>query len=248
MSRVKHNALHQFSAGFNTVAPNGPASLPISTPGMQGWKILTENWAPDMDFSADTTRYQFTAITGTALPVNNGLQLATDAGGENTGAIVQSIDPNHIFTSTTKKFYMEASVKITATTVGSNEWFVGWTGLQGTTIVDFVANDGSGWNFSDGFGFAHLDGDTGVSFVAVQGDVVQTVQSTTELVTTARTLLQMYYDGSTYKLYVDGVRVASASRTIHNNDAVMGFVAFFRTGEGEANLFDVNFQSIANEL
>jgi len=247
MSRVKHNARHNFAAGFNAAVP-ADIDLPFSTPGMQGWKSSTENWAPDMDYSADSTRYEFTAITGTATPVNNGLQIATSAGADNTGALIQAIDPNVIFTDNTKRLYMEASVMITATTVGDNEWFVGWTTDQGTTIGDFVAADGLSWAFDDGFGFGHLDAATGVSFVARQGDVQQLVTSTKELVTATRHLLQMYYDGATYNLYVDGVKVASASRTVFNNDAAMGFVAFFRTGEGVANTFDVNFQSIANEL
>jgi hypothetical protein len=247
MPRVKHNARHSFAAGFNAAVP-ADIDLPFATPGMQGWKVKTENWAPDMDFSADSTRYEFTSITGTATPVNNGVQLATSAGADNTGAIVQAIDPNVIFTDNTKRMYMEASVEMNATTVGDNEWFVGWTSDQGTTIADFVAADGLSWAFDDGFGFGGLDGNTGVSFYARQSDVQQAVTSTKQLVSGSRHLLQMYYDGATYNLYVDGVKVANASRTTFNNDALMGFVAFFRTGEAAANTLDVHYQLIANEL
>ncbi len=252
MARVKHNALHNFTAGFNTSPSLAGINLPFSTPGMQGWKVVMEDWATGMSIAADSALYQYTTIgTGSvSLPGNNGLRINND-GGDNDGVIIQAISPNVLFTDNTKKFYMEASVTLTATTIAQNEWFVGWTGLQGTTIGDFVAADGTTWAFDDGFGFGHLDADTTISFFAAQnntGSAYQTVAGVSDLVTATRSLLQLYYDGANYNLYMDGILQLSVAQTTFNNDAAMGFVVFHRAGAAENNDFEVQYQLIATEL
>ena len=69
MSRVKHNAVHQFAAGVNAASSNNPASsVPFIHPTQQGWKVYYEPLSKGATY-ADDAFYEITAVTtGTLTP------------------------------------------------------------------------------------------------------------------------------------------------------------------------------------
>jgi hypothetical protein len=247
MSRVKHNALHRFSAGFNATV-NGP-DVPFFHPAQQGWKVLYEDFATPFLFSADSTYYEYTTIgSGTAVIGNKGVSIANSTTTINEGSLVQAITANVLNTESTKKFYMETSATLTAATMAGTEFFVGMTSDQGTTIGDFVDAAGTSWTFDDGFGIGKLDTDTAMSFYARQSDAEQSVSFGSTATTATRHTWGVYYDGATYYLYKDGALAGSTAKTVFNDDAAMGFAAFFKSGTAEAQSALVNYVLFAQAL
>jgi len=248
MSRVKHNALHQFSAGFNTVQDSGPASLPFATPGQQGWKIQTENFGGGATPADGILWESVVETSGTTTHGVNGGLITTD-GNDNSSGWLGWTTPTYVPGAATKKFYLETSVILTAATMASNEMFVGFTSDQSTTA--FVAADGLTWAFDDGFGFGKLDAETEISFISGQnetGAAHQTVGLGSTFTTATRTTLACYYDGTNFNLYKDNVFVKSAAKSTLNDDAATGAVIYAKAGTGAAQTLLVHYITLATEL
>ncbi len=245
MSRVKHNALHQFSAGQNNTI--GGPDVPFPTPGMQDWKWVYETFSKGILWTADNVQYELTVEGSTPAPVvaANGVSLPT-LSGDNTSTLIQWTTPTLQLGASTKKFYLEASVTLTAATMASNEMFIGFTSDQQTT--NFVAADGLSWAFDDGFGFGKLDTATEIDFIARQTSVEQTVALGSTFTTAVRVRLACYYDGTNYQLYKDGLLVAESTRSIYNDDAAMGVAAYCKSGTAAIQSLLVNYVAIGSEL
>ncbi len=246
MSRVKHNALHQFSAGSNTVPDTGPASLPFSTPGQQGWKVITDNFNSGAIYSSNSNPYDVTVETSGTVTVGVDGALLTTDGNDNSSALLQWTTPTWLPGAATKKFYLETSVILTASTIAQNEMFVGFTLDVATTA--FVGATGVAWAFDDGFGFGKLDAATELDFISIKGTVEQSVGLGTSLTTATRTALACYYDGINFNLYKDNVLLTSAARSTINDDAPVGLVIYCKAGTGEAQTLLVNYVTLATEL
>lgn len=244
MSRVKHNAKHQYTAGLNNAPTGGPNLLLFPTPGLQGWKYLYQDFAHGVLFTADNVEYESTNLSGNASASANGA-LLTSTGTVNTGAHVQDTTPQVILGAATKKFYLEASVTLTAAAVGDNEFFIGFaTDATGAT---HQADAGTSWTADNMIGFGHLDGATEVDFIARAADVEQTIGLGTELTTATRATLACYYDGSKYYVYKDNVLVSEGTQQ-SIPQAVMGISAFVKTGASAAQSLLVNYVALYTEL
>lgn len=244
----RHNALHQFAIGTN----NLPASLPVPFPfpSFQGWRVTYEDFNKGALWTSDSNPYEITVEGSTPAPVvaANGVSLPTLAS-DNTSVLLQWTTPTLLGGASTKKFYLEASVTLTAATMASNECFIGFTSDQQTT--NFVAADGSAWAFDDGFGFGKLDAATQISFIARQNDVEQNIGFGASFTTAVRTTLGCYYSGGAsplYHLYRDGIFIASAPKVVYNDDAAMGVAAYCKSGTGAIQSLLVNYVLMANEL
>jgi len=246
MSRVKHNAVHQFSAGLNNAQNTGPASLPFQLAGLQGWKVVTENFQTGHIYSTNTAPWEETVENagGASVAANGALLTAT--GTDNDSALLQWTTANVLPGASTKKFYLETSCTLTAATMASNEMFIGFT--EDAQGVNFAAGDGTAWTFADGVGFGKLDTATEIDFISGKNDAWQTVGFGSTFTTAVRTTLGAYYDGTTFYLYKDGALVASSAKEIINDDAPTGVSCFVKCGTGAAQTLLVNYVTYASEL
>jgi len=249
MSRVTHNALHNFTAGINSANSARPNSLPFLHPVQQGWKVLCEDYNGQLVYTADSALHQFTAIgSGTTAAGTGGVLFDNGSNADNEGAHLMSIGANIIPSASTKKFYLETQMTATAATMAGSEIYVGLSSLQGTTIGDFVASGGDSWTMDDGFGIGKLDTETAMSFIANQSDVEQTVSFGSNPTTAVSQVWAVYYDGTNYKLYLDGTEVADTPKVVFNNDAPMTFVSYLRAGTAELQNLLVNYILFAYEI
>ncbi len=246
MSRVKHNATHQFSAGLNNAKDTGPASLPFQLPGLQGWKVVTENFQGGHIYSTNTNPYEETIEnSGGATVAANGA-LLTATGTDNDSCLLQWTTANLMPGASTKKFYLETSCTLTAATMASNEMFIGFT--EDAQGANFAASNGSAWTFEDGIGFGKIDGATEIDFISGKGNAWQEVGFGSTFTTATRVTLGCYYDGTTFYLYKDGALVQSSARETINNDAATGLSCFVKCGASEAQTLLVNYVTYASEL
>ena len=247
MSRVIHTALHQFSAGVSN-SPNSAIPLPFPTPGQQGWKWLYESFATGHLYTTSSNPYNETQTNGAAAVGANGA-LLSNTGADNDLTLLQWTTPTAQIGASTKKFYLETSVILTAATMADNEMFVGFTSDQQGN--DFVLANGLGWTFDDGFGFGKLDTDTELSFISGQSEAAsahQIVGLNSTLTTATTTKLGCFYDGTTFFLFKDDVFVASATRATLNDDAPMGVSCFVKCGKAEAQTLLVHYVALGTEL
>ena len=245
MSRVKHNAVHQFSAGLNNAQTTGPASLPFQLPGLQGWKVVTENFATGHLYTGSTTPWEETETNGGATVAANGA-LLSNTGADNDLTTLQWTTPTLQPGAATKKLYLETSLTLTAATAAQTEIFVGFTtDVQGTNLID---TNGVTWVFADGIGFGKFDAATEIDFVSAKGSAWQTIGFGSNLTTATRTTLGCYYDGTNFNLYKDGAFVKAAAKETINDDTPTGVTCFLKCGTGEAQTLLVNYITLATEL
>lgn len=252
MSRVKHGSVEQFAGGLSVgrSVDEGLLSVPVPTSFGLGWKELYEGFTDGVLYTADTLpKWEHTVeSSGTTAAVAGGLGLLPDDDADNSSALVQWTTPTLLMGASTKQFYFETRATLTDNGSDPNqaESFIGFTeDIQGT---NFVGGTGVAWTFEDGFGFAHLDGDTAISFVAMQSDVLQTITTGKEYVSGLPRRLGCWYDGTNYNLYVDGEPVTSEIRSIYNDDAVMGMSLYSKNGEGKTKDLVINYVYLAVEL
>jgi hypothetical protein len=247
MSRVKHNAVHQFTAGLNNAPTNNPASvLPFTHPVFQGWKVYYEQLT-DGAVRVDDAYWEITSLTtGTIVAGGeNSLTLGAQAVTDNSGYIVQRDLADIQVSAATKKFYLETIVKLTnaSGTQAANEWFVGWCNDERATNAN-----GAAWDFADGFGFGQLDAGTPV-FVTNSSDSEQSIALSGALTTAVYRKYACYFDGTNYNLYEDDVLIAQtpASPAVVA-DAPLCFQVMYSSGEAKTNVFDIQYALLAVEL
>lgn len=246
MSRVKHNALHNFAAGVNSAPAGNPAiSLPFSHPVQQGWKTYYEDFAG----IAPATDAYFTATaiaSGTALAGDsNSIKFTSNTSSDNSGYNLLAKLATAQLGGATKKFYFETVVKLThaSGTIAANEWFVGFTNAELP-----INSGGAAWDFEDGFGFGQLDGATPV-FVTNSSDVEQSIALGGALTTAVYKKYACYFDGASYNLYEDDVLVAtSVASPAVVADAPLGFNFEYKSGEAKTNVFNIKYALCAVEL
>lgn len=242
-----HNELHTFSAGVNnaSVAP----ILPFTTPGLQGWKVVCENFGGDGYINSDALKFESVVETsGTTTFGVNG-SLITTNGSDNSSGWFGWTTPNMQIGAATKRFYLEVSCVLTAATMASNEMFIGFTSDQSTTA--FVEGLGTDWLWDDGFGFGKLDADTEISFIAGDGETAsdhQIIGLGSTFTTAVKTVLGCYYDGLNYNLYRDGIFISSTAQATYNANSPMGAVAYCKDGAGETQTLVTHYALMATEL
>jgi len=247
MSRVLHNATHQFKAGLNNAPRNNPASvLPFTHPIFQGWKVYYEQLT-DGAIRTDDAYWEVTASgSGTIGPgADHSLVLTAQATTINTGYALQKELADIQPTAADKKYYLETRVKLThaSGTMAANEWFVGWT-----TKADAHHNDGVLWEFADGFGFGQLDGGTPV-FVTNSSDAEQSIALSGALTTAVYRKYACYFDGTNYNIYEDDVLIAQTpANPVPVADVPFTFNLNFKVGEGKTNTFEIQYALLACEL
>ena len=191
-------------------------------------------------------RYEITVLGSTPAPVPaaNGVSIPTLAT-DNTGLHIQDTTPQVILGASTKKFYLEASVTLTAATMASNEFFIGFS--TDATGSNHQADDGLTWTMDAGIGFGKLDTATEVDFIVRSADVEQTIGIGSTMTTATRAVLGCYYDGSSYFIYKDNVLVAQASQEQYPA-TVMGISAFIKSGTAAIQSLLVNYVALGTEI
>ncbi len=252
MSRLKHDSIEQFTGGL-TVGKSGDEGLlnvPIPTSFGLGWKELYEGFTDGLLYSADTLpKWELEVESSAATAaVAGGLGLLPDTDADNSGPHLRWTTPTLMLGANSKQFYFETRATLTdnGTDPNQHESFIGFA--EDVTTSNFVATAGTSWTFEDGFGFAHLDGDTAISFVAMQSDTIQTITTGKEYVSGEPRRLGCWYDGTNYNLYVDGELVIVAKRTVYNDDAVMGMSLYVKNGEAKTKDLVINYVYLATEL
>ena len=249
MSRVKHNAVHKFTAGLNNAPENHPAALaelPITSPVFQGWKVYYEPLTIGATY-ADDAYWEITAITtGTLVPGgSNSLRFGAKATTDNSGYLLQHEASTVQVGAATKKFYLETVVALTNTsgTQAANEWFVGWTDKQQATPAG-----GTSWDFEDGFGFGQVAGGTPV-FVTNSSDSEQSVALSGGLTSGTYRKYACYFDGTNYNIYEDDVLITQAlASPAVVADVPLGCQVLYKSGEAKTNYLDVKYALLAVEL
>ncbi len=247
MSRVKHNAVHQFTAGLNNAPTANPASaLPFTHPVFQGWKVYYEQLT-DGAIRVDDGYWEITASgSGTiGAGADHALKLTAQTTTVNTGYALQKELADIQPTAATKKFYLETRVALThaSGTMAANEWFVGWTNK-----ADAHHDDGILWEFTDGFGFGQLDGGTPV-FVTNSSDSEQSIPLSGTLVTATYRKYAVYFDGTNYNLYEDDVLITqTVANPVPVVDTPFTFNVNFKSGESKTNYFEIQYALLACEL
>lgn len=246
MSRVKHNAVHQFTAGLNNAPTSNPASvLPFTNPLFQGWKVYYEQ-INDSVLRADDAFWEITAIgSGTIVAGDeNSLVIANSTTTDNEGYMIQRDFADVELTSSSKKFYLETRMKVTAVTVADQEWFIGWASDAQATHTDGIL-----WTGTDEIlGFGHLDTDTSVSFVSRQDAANQIIDVGSDTTTGVYKKFACYFDGTNFNIYVDDVQTASMPMVKLNDDEPMVFQFMGKAGKGEAQTWDCQYALLAVEL
>ncbi|KKK87105.1 hypothetical protein LCGC14_2756560 [marine sediment metagenome] len=246
MSRVKHNALHQYTAGLNNAPASTPAAnLPFTHPVFQGWKVYY--WGMnDGETRADDVYWTPLAIAsgGIGAGNENGLQITNNSTDDNSGYL---LTPNLVdleLTSDSKKFYMETRIMVTAANINQIEWFIG-LGL----IVQGPQADGAAWTNDEMLGFGHLDADTVISFLSIEDDGQQIISLGSELTTATYTKLSCYFDGTNFNVYLDDVLKGSTPMVYLNADEPWTANFFMKSGYStEAQSLDIQYLLFAAEL
>jgi len=245
---IQHSAVNAFAAGLNNASAAAGAALPFTTPGLQGWKVVCENFGGDGYINSDAVKFESVVETsGTTTFGVNG-SLITTNGSDNSSGWFGWTTPQLQVGANSKKFYLETSCVLTAASMALNETFIGFTSDQSTTA--FVNAGGTAWTFDDGFGFGMLIGGN-INFVAGQSETAsahQTIDMGSTFTTAVKTVLACYYDGTNYNLYRDGVLISSTAQTTYNDDAAMGAVAYCKAGTGAAQTLLTHYVLMATEL
>ena len=247
MSRVKHNAQHNFTAGLTNAPENHPAALhelPISSPVFQGWKVYYEPLNIGAAY-VDDAYWEMNQVTSGVLGAGDSNSLLLDIGAatDNSGVELRHDIATVQTAAATKKYYFETVVKLTATTMASNEWFVGWTDDQKSTNANGIA-----WDFADGFGFGQLATGTPV-FVTNSSDSEQSIPMSGALVLSTYRKYACYFDGANYNLYEDDVLITTAvANPAPVADVPIGCNIDFKAAESVRNLLNVKYSLFAIEL
>ncbi len=248
MSRVIHEELHQYSAGLSN-SLTAAIPLPFPTAGQQSWKWIEETFATGHLYTTNSNPYNEVIENAGGATVGANGALCTATGTDNDSCLLQWTTPTAQIGAVGKKFYLEASVILTAASMSANEMFVGFTSDEAGT--NFVDADGLGWAFEDGFGFGKLDTATEIDFISGQnetGDTHQRIGLGSTFTTATTTKLGCFYDGTTFFLFKDDVLVNEATRTTLNNDAPMGVSCFVKCGTGAAQTLLVHYVALGTEL
>ncbi len=249
MSRVKHNAVHQFTAGLNNAPNNHPAGLhdlPITSPVFQGWKVYYEELNQGAAY-VDDAYWEFNSIVSGTIGAGDSNSIILDAGAttDNSGVELRHDIATVQTAGATKKYYFETVIALTHASgaLVDNEWFVGWTDDQKSTHADGIL-----WDFEDGFGFGQLDTGTPV-FVTNSSDSEQSIPMSGALVTATYRKYACYFDGTNYNLYEDDVLITQAvANPAPVADVPLGCNIDFKTGEAKQNTLQVKYNLFALEL
>ena len=248
---VIHNAAHQFAAGLNVESGSGGQVVPVPFAGGQGWKIIYEPFTDGIDFTSTTLpKWQQTATgTGTTSPAGiHGVSLLPKTTTDNSGLHVQWTTPTLLFGGSDKKFYFETRATVTSAggTMPEAESVVGFTSdVQTTGFVDTL---GTAWAWNDGVAFCHLDAATEISLVVGNGGTLQTIGIGQDYVSGTALRLACYYDGGTYRVYVNGAEVANAARVTAVGSTACGASLYTKNGEAQDKDLLVNYLYLAVEL
>ena len=245
MSRVKHNAMHQYTGGLNNAPTGGPNLLPFPTPGLQGWKWLYQDYAHGVLYTADTVEYELEIVgtTPAPIPAANGVSLPTTTA-DNSMCQIRDTTAQVILGASTKKFYLETSFMLTAADVDQNEIFVGYsTDATSTAMIDA---GGTVWALDAAIGFGKGDAATELDLIIRAADVEQTI-GMGAMVTATRYKFGVYYDGTKYYAYKNDVLVGEGTAQVYPA-TVMGTNAYIRTGEGALQSLLVNYIALGTEL
>ncbi len=248
---VIHNAAHTFTAGLNVESGSGGQIVPVPFAGGQGWKVIYEPFTDGVDFTSTTApKWTVTATgTGTTSPAGiHGVSLEPKTTTDNSGLHLQWTTPTLVFGSAGKKFYFETMATVTSEggTMAQAESTVGFTSDVQTT--GFVDTAGTAWAWNDGVAFCHLDADTEITLVVGNGGTLQTIKLGQDYVSGVALRLACYYDGSTYRLYVDGAEVASEARVTAPGGTACGASLYTKDGEAQSKDLLVNYLYLAVEL
>lgn len=248
---VLHNAAHQFAAGLNVESASGGQAVPVPFAGGQGWKEVYEPFTDGIDFTSTTApKWTQTATgTGTSSTVGvHGVSIEPKTTTDNSGLHLQWTTPTLVFGAAGKKFYFETMATVTSSggTMAAAESVVGFTSdVQTTGFVDTL---GTAWAWNDGVAFCHLDAASEISLVIGNGGTLQTIGIGQDYVSGTALRLACYYDGGTYRIYVDGVEVASAARVTAVGSTACGASLYTKDGEAQTKDLLVNYLYLAVEL
>ena len=247
MARVKHNALHQFTAGLNNAPANHPASqIPVTCPVFQGWKEYYEPLTLGATYASDAY-WEILAISSGTFGAgdSNSIKLTAATTTDNSGYSFRHDTATMQPAGATKKYYFETIVKLTHSsgTMAANEWFLGYTNDEVA-----LAAGGTVWDFENGFGFGQIDGGTPV-FVTNDSDSEQSIPLSGTLVTATYRKYACYFDGTNYNLYEDDVLITQVvANPVPVADAPLGFSIHYKSGEAKTNDFQAKYSYLAYEL
>ncbi len=239
------SAIHQFSAGLNCF--QGKIELPFDLPTQNGWKTYYDGFTIGALFPEVADAYWLGVPNGGGTHIVGGEQSMVMVGDGTvfSGYSLRAALADKTLGAAGKKFYMETSLKLTATSVPDNGIFVGYTSdneaMTTGTVDDIDGGD-------EALGFGQVTQDTEISFYSRQDGTNQTIGLGSPFVTGVYTKLQCYYDGSSFHIYRDNNFVSKTAQTKLNTDEGMMPQVFFEAVNAAANTLDFQYLLFAVEL
>ena len=238
-----NNALHQFSAGLNSL--QNTVSLLSPNPTQNGWKLYYDGLTIGATY-ADDAYWDITANGGGSLgPGSAQSMVMTGDGSVFSGYSLRKTEADVTLAGSAKKFYLETSLKLTAASVPDNAVFVGYTSNNEAMTTGTVdALDGG----DEALGFGMVTQDTTISFFSRQDGTNQTISMGGPFVTAIYTTLQCYYDGAFFNLYRDNSFLGKTAQTKLNADEGMAPQIFYEAVNAAANTLNIQYLLLAVEL
>ncbi|KKL70284.1 hypothetical protein LCGC14_2106450 [marine sediment metagenome] len=236
------STLHQFSAGLNSL--QNVNSLPFPHPTQNGWKVYCENLTIGATY-ADDAYWNITDNTGSLAPGAAQSMVITGDGSVFSGYSLRHVNPSMQFVSSSKEFYLETRLMLTATSIPDNAVFVGYTS-DNEAMTTTAVNDIDGGHEALGFGMVTQD--TGISFYSREDNTMQTISMGGPFTTAVYTTLQCYYDGGSFNLYRDNCFISKTAKTKLNADEGMSAQIFYEAVNAAANTLSIQYLLLAVEL
>lgn len=241
----KHSTLHQFSAGLNTLQNN--IGMKFDHPTQNNWKVYYDGFTIGATYPEVADAYWIGVPNGGGTLVVGGEQSMTFTGDGTvfSGYSLLAGLADIQLGGSGKRFYLETSLKLTATSAPDNGMFVGYSNkAEALTTGTVDAIDG----VTDAIGFGQVTQDTEIAFYSRDGSVTQEIGLGSPFVTGVYTTLQCYYDGSFFNLYRDNNFISKTAQTQLNADTPMTPQVFFEAVNAAANTLDIQYLLFAVEL
>lgn len=236
----KNSAIHQFSAGLNCL--QSKAALPFDNPTQNNWKVYYDGFTIGATYVDDAYWLIQANGGGTLAPGGEQSMVMIGDGSVFSGYSMYKKLADKILD---KKFYMETSVKLTASSVPDNGIFVGYTSANEAMTTGTVdALDGG----AEALGFGQVSQDTDITFYSRQDGTNQTISAGGPFVSGAYVKLQCYYDGGSFNIYRNNNFISKTAKTQLNTDEPMTPQVFFEAVNAAANTLDFQYLLLAVEL
>lgn len=242
-----------FQNGVNNVAESDPfAELALLDPSKYAifMEDFTETDFGDYPADSDGVALKYAVTLDTELDMDvsfsgptGALVLTTEGGDTEGGQFRLNAAPFQLTSG--KKAWFDAKLKITATTIADNSFFIGLSdNVSGTNFID---DTGATIAVDEAWGFLSVAEEAGLDVIVRDNDVAgATSTDIATLVTATDIRLSLYYDGTNTNAYINGVKKATLTGT-HPTGDNMTVMVHFKSQAAEAQVLTLDYMMVAIE-